>query len=76
METLKDRALLVDKILFSEEKCYFAYYKKNCIFNENDKSSSDYQRRMREFHLETISILISIQDFFSAIGHSNYYLPT
>lgn len=63
MNTLKDRVL----------PSYFVYYKKNYIFNESDKSSLDYQRRMRKSHLEIIPILISIQDFF-AIVHSNYYM--
>lgn len=30
---------------------------------------------MKGSYLRTIQILIIIQDFFSAIGYSNYYLP-
>lgn len=44
-ETLKDRFLPVGKISYfvgNKASC-FAYYKKDCIFNENDKSSSDHQ---------------------------------
>lgn len=78
METLKDRLLPVNKtffFFFLKKASYFAFYKKNYFLNEDTKNSLDYQWGVRESHLETVQILISIPDFFSAIGHSNYYLP-
>ena len=77
MEILKDRLLPVNKIFFFLKRAsYFAFYKKkNYLLNKDTKNSLDYQWRVRESHLETVQILISIQDLFSAIGHSNYYLP-
>ena len=45
METLKDRIVPVDKISYfvGKRTSYFTYYKIDCIFNENDKSSLDQQ---------------------------------
>lgn len=44
-ETLKDRFSPVGKISYfvGNRTSYFAYYKKDCIFNENNKSSLDHQ---------------------------------
>lgn len=44
IETSKDEFLSVDKILFFWKRAsYFAFYKKNYVFNENVKNSLDYQ---------------------------------
>lgn len=44
VETSKDEFLSVDKILFFWKRAsYFAFYKKNYVFNENVKNCLDYQ---------------------------------